>query len=107
MRLHVCQLKGPTKMILSAAYFRCMWQSRSNERFVERVVGLNDTSEDHNTLLMLAAKNGKLEVVRYVTNMGADNNFRNANKYTALHFATTSDSGHMIKFLLKNECLMT
>jgi ankyrin repeat protein len=84
-----------------------MWQSRSKERFVERVVGLNDTGEDDNILLMLAAKDGKLEVVRYVTNMGADNNFCSANKDIALHFAATSDSGHIIKFLLKNECLMT
>lgn len=84
-----------------------MWQSRNNEKFVESVTGLKDTSEDDSTPLMRAAKNGILEVVRYLTDMGAYINFRNPNKYTALHLAATSDSLSIIKLLLKKECLLT
>ena len=48
---------------------------------------------------MTAAYDRKLEVCRYITEMGADINIRNAND-TALHFAAASHTLDIIKLLL-------
>ena len=49
---------------------------------------------------MTAAYDRKLEVCRYLSQIGADINIRNANNDTALHFAVASDSVDIIKLLL-------
>ena len=49
---------------------------------------------------MLAALNGKLELVRYLTQKGADVNIRNANNDTALYLAAASGSVDIIKLPL-------
>jgi ankyrin repeat protein len=49
---------------------------------------------------MLAAWKGKLEVCRYLTQIGADINIRNANKYTALCLSAYSGNVDIIKLLL-------
>jgi ankyrin repeat protein len=54
---------------------------------VERVAAINNTNKYGNTPLMIAAYSGKLEFFRYLTQIGADINIRNANNNTALHLA--------------------
>jgi ankyrin repeat protein len=49
---------------------------------------------------MTAAYDGILEVCRYIREMGADINIRNANNDTDLQFAAASDSVDIIKLLL-------
>jgi len=49
---------------------------------------------------MLATRNGKLEVVRYLTEIGADINIRIANNNTLLHLAALSGSVDIIKVFL-------
>jgi ankyrin repeat protein len=60
--------------------------------------GLKNTNKFGNTPLMLVAYHGKLELVCYLTQMGADINFRNKKYSTLLHLA--ANSVDIIKLLL-------
>ena len=56
---------------------------------------------------MTSVYDRKLEVCRYVTQIGADINIRNAKNDTALHFAAASDSVDIINLLLDTGCVLT
>jgi ankyrin repeat protein len=54
---------------------------------VERGAAINNTNKDGVTPLMVAAQQSKIEIFRYLTEIGADINIRNAYNSTALHYA--------------------
>jgi ankyrin repeat protein len=56
---------------------------------VEIGAAINCTDKYGNTPLMVAAHNDKLEIVRYLTEVDADINIRNANNTTALHMVAS------------------
>jgi len=51
---------------------------------VEGGAAVNNTNKNGNTPYVVAAKKGKLEISRYLTEIDADINIRNANIYCAL-----------------------
>jgi len=52
----------------------------------------------------LAALRGKVEVFRYLTQIGADINIRDVQSNTSLYYAGFSGSVKIIKILLDKEC---
>ncbi|WP_108867811.1 ankyrin repeat domain-containing protein [Aquimarina aquimarini] len=64
---------------------------------------INTLQKDSNTLLHLAVKKGKLELVKQLVALQIDINSKNKNGYTALHIAAmTAKEDAIIKFLLES-----
>jgi ankyrin repeat protein len=68
--------------------------------FPERSVPLNNANEKVDSLLLLAARCGKIKVFCYLTEIGADINIRNTNRDITRHKAAISGSVEIIKILL-------
>jgi len=73
----------------------------ATKTLVERGTAVNNTIEYGVTALMVVAKLRKLEISRYLTEMGADINIRDAkHNNTDLYYAAKSDSVDIIELLL-------
>ena len=72
----------------------------ATKAFVERTAGLDNANKDGFAPLNLAAINGKIDVFRYITEIGSDINICDVQSNLSLHFTALSCSVEIIKFLL-------
>ena len=62
----------------------------ATKAFVERGAAVDKDDKNGDIPLLLAARYGKLEVFRYLTEEGADINIRDVHTNNVLHYAATS-----------------
>eukprot|EP01130_Rhizamoeba_saxonica_P014344 TRINITY_DN6260_c0_g1_i1.p1 TRINITY_DN6260_c0_g1~~TRINITY_DN6260_c0_g1_i1.p1 ORF type:complete len:1214 (-),score=247.54 TRINITY_DN6260_c0_g1_i1:28-3669(-) len=65
-------------------------------------VSLNRKDKNHNTALLLAARNGHLEVVSYLVHMGCKVYISDYQNNNVLHLASAYGWNHVLRFLLEN-----
>ncbi|XP_043505230.1 serine/threonine-protein phosphatase 6 regulatory ankyrin repeat subunit B-like [Polistes fuscatus] len=68
-------------------------------------ININFQTKDGHTLLIMAAEEGQLEIVKFLCNMGININARSSRNSTALHFAIGNSSApkfEIVQFLIDN-----
>ncbi len=80
--------RGRTALMIACAYWAGLDVCKM---LVEKGADVNVTSVDGTTPLMLAAQNGKVEVVGYLLSRGAKASLKNNDGKTALDFARLAD----------------
>ncbi|XP_015189072.1 PREDICTED: ankyrin-3-like [Polistes dominula] len=72
---------------------------------VIKEIDINFQTGDGHTLLIMAAEQGQLEIVKFLCNMGINVNARSSRNSTALHFAIGNSSNpnlEIVQFLIDN-----
>ena len=77
-----------------------MWLSGSNKCFIGLKYYFNDAHKQCNTPLLLTVQEGKIQIIRYVTEFGASINICKDKEESVLHLAALWNSVVIFMFLL-------
>ena len=77
-----------------------MWLSGSNECFVGKKYCFNDAHKQYNIPMLLTVQEGKKQIFRYITEIGASINICKDKEESVLHLAVLWDSVLIFMFLL-------
>jgi ankyrin repeat protein len=67
-----------------------------------RRVNLNSETSSGQTPLMLACRQGNLEICKTLIDAGADINYLDREKHPAIHYAVVEDNSGIVEYLIKN-----
>ena len=73
-----------------------------NEKLEKTIGTVHEKDQNGNTKLHLASRDGRLEDIKLLLELGADVNARNNHQWTPLHNATVNGHNKVAKFLLQN-----
>ena len=76
-----------------STHHHIMGISTSRSFYWRRDIDVDIRTEDEETSLYLASSNGKLDIVRFLINQGANIHVRDKNSWNPVHIA--SDNGHL------------